>query len=86
MDKFSDYPTSLTAPARDGAAIIPSDTIDLPFLPRAVYVGQTGTVVARMANGGSVTFANAQAGSFLPVRVAGISATGTTAAGLVALW
>lgn len=86
MDKFSDYPTSLTAPARDAAAVVPSDTVDLPFLPRAIYVGQTGTVVLRMANGGSVTFTNAQAGSFLPVRAAGIAATGTTATGLVALW
>lgn len=86
MDKFSDYPTSLTAPARDAAAIVPNDTVDLPFLPRAVYVGQTGTVVARLASGGAVTLLNAQAGSFLPIRAAGINATGTTATGLVALW
>ncbi|MFO1175770.1 MAG: hypothetical protein U1E48_11320 [Paracoccaceae bacterium] len=86
MDKFSDYPTSLTAPARDAVVIVPSDTVDLTFVPRAIYVGQSGAVSARMANGGSVTFANAQAGSFLPLRVAGINATGTTATGLIALW
>jgi len=86
MDKFSDYPTSLTAPARDAAAIVPNDAVDLPFLPRAIYVGQTGTIVARVATGGTVTFLNAQSGSFLPVRAAGINATGTTATGLVALW
>ena len=86
MDKFSEYPTSLTAPAREAAAVTPSDTVDLPFLSRALYVGGTGTIVVRMAGGGSVTFANAQAGSFLPIRAQGISATGTTATGLVAVW
>ncbi len=86
MDKFSDYPTSLTAPARDATAISPSDTIDLTVLPRAVYVGLTGHVSVRMPGGQVIVFQNAQAGSFLPIRAQGINATGTTATGLVALW
>lgn len=86
MDKFSDYPTTLTAPAREAASIAPNDTTDLPFLPRAVYVGQTGHVSARFPGGQSANFSNVQAGSFLPIRVSGINATGTTAGGLVALW
>ncbi len=86
MDKFSDYPTSLTAPARDASVIVPSDAIDLPTLPRAIYVGQTGNVSLRLAGGQSVIFLNAQAGSFLPIRAKGVNATATTAAGLIALW
>lgn len=86
MDKFSDYPTTLTSPAREAAAIMPNDTTDLPSLPRAIYVGQTGDVSARFPGGQSAVFGNVQAGSFLPIRALGINATGTTAAGLVALW
>ena len=86
MDKFSDYPTTLVAPARDAQAVTPHDTNELPVLPRAIYVGQTGDVSARLAGGQSVVFANVQAGSVLPVRARGINQTGTTAGGLLALW
>ena len=86
MDKFSDYPTSLTAPARDAAAVTPDDAPDLPVLPRAIYIGQTGDVSARLAGGQSVVFENVQGGSLLPARAVGINATGTTATGIVALW
>ncbi|MCB2128040.1 MAG: hypothetical protein KDE03_02905 [Rhodobacteraceae bacterium] len=86
MDKFSDYPTSLTAPARDALAVTPNDATDLSILPRALFVGQTGNVSARLAGGGTVVFQNVQAGSLLPVRALGINATGTTATGIVALW
>lgn len=86
MDKFSDYPTTLTAPARDASAVVPSDTLDLAALPRAIYIGQTGNISVRLAGGQSATFLNAQAGSFLPIRAQGINSTGTTAAGLIALW
>lgn len=86
MDNFSDYPTSLTAPARDGAAIVPDDVADLAALPRAIFVGQTGHVSARLAGGQAVLFQNVQAGTILPVRVRGVNTTGTSAAGLVALW
>ena len=86
MDKFADYPTTLSAPARDASAITPSDAIDLATLPRAIYVGQTGNISVRLASGQSVVFLNAQAGGFLPIRALGINVTGTTATGLIALW
>ncbi len=86
MDKFSDYPTTLTAPARDAAVIVPDDAIDLAQMPRAIYVGQTGNVSLRLSAGPSVIFANVQGGSFLPIRALGVNATGTTAGSLIALW
>ena len=86
MDKFSDYPTSLTAPARDAIVVVPNDTTDLAILPRAFFIGQTGDVSARLAGGQTVVFRNVQAGSLLPVRAARVNATGTTAADIVALW
>lgn len=86
MDRFSDFPTNLVAPARDAAAVIPSDSTDLPQLPRALYVGTTGNVSVIMAGGQSTIFENCAAGTVLPVRAARVRATGTTAGALVALW
>lgn len=86
MDKFSDYPTSLTAPARDAAAVAPNDAADLAVLPRALFIGQPGDVSARLAGGQTVVFRNIQAGSVLPIRAARVNSTGTTAADILALW
>jgi hypothetical protein len=86
MDKFSDYPTSLTAPARDAQDVVPNDATDLVVLPRALFVGQTGDVSARLAGGQTIVFRNVQGGSVLPVRAARVNSTGTTATGIVALW
>ena len=86
MDKFSDYPTSLTAPARDAAAVTPDDVTDLTYLPRALYVGIGGDLSVRCAGGQTVVLQNVQGGTVLPLRVAGVNATGTSATGIVALW
>lgn len=86
MDKFSDVASNLTSPARDGAAVTPNDTTDLTYVTRALYVGQAGHVGVRLAGGGAVVFSNVQAGSLLPVRAAGVNATGTTAGSIIALW
>lgn len=86
MDKFSDYPTSLTAPARDAAAVTPDDAADLGHLPRALYVGNGGDVSLRLAGGQAVVLQNVPGGSVLPLRASGVNATGTTASGIVALW
>jgi hypothetical protein len=86
MDKFADYPTSLTAPARDGLQVTPDDVTDLPVLPRAIYVGSGGDLSVRMAGGQSIAFQNIPAGSFLPIRAQRVNLTGTTATGLLAIW
>lgn len=86
MDIYSELPTTLTAPARNGAAIVPSNATDLTTLPRAIYVGQTGDISLRLPEGGSLLLKNVQSGSFLPIRAIGVNATGTTAGSLVALW
>lgn len=86
MDRFSEFPTNLVAPARDAAAVVPNDFADLVQLPRALFVGTAGNVAVVMAGGQSVVFENCAAGVVLPVRAARIRATGTTAGALVALW
>jgi hypothetical protein len=86
MDKFSDYPTNLTAPGRDASAVVPNDLNDLAVTPRALFVGQGGAVTLRMAGGQDVTFQNVQGGTILPVRARRVMATGTTASAMIALW
>ncbi len=86
MDTFSDIATTLSAPAREASAITPSDTTDILSMPRAIYVGQAGSIAAVMAGGQTVSFQNVPAGSLLPLRLQRVNATGTTATGLVALW
>lgn len=86
MDKFSDFQTNLTAPAREAAAVSPNDTSDLSVLPRALYVGQGGALAMTLADGQSVVLAGVQGGTILPVRARRVLATGTTASAIVALW
>jgi hypothetical protein len=86
MDRFSDLPTTLTAPARDAIAITPSDGTDIASLPRAVYVGTAGHLAVQMVGGATVTFQNVPAGALLAIRPRRVLVTGTTASNLVALW
>lgn len=86
MDKFSDLPTTLVAPGRDAAPVVPDDLTDLPILPRALYVGQGGTVVVTMAGGQTIGFESVPGGTVLPVRARRVLASGTTATSIVALW
>lgn len=86
MDKFSDFPTNLTAPAREGAVVTPNDQTDLTVLPRALFVGQGGAVAVNLAGGQSVVFSGLASGTILPVRPRRVLATGTTATAIIALW
>ena len=84
-DDFRRHEAGLTSPAERAESIAPSDTTDLPRATRALYVGESGDVALRMVSGASVTFTGMQGGMIYPLRVARVLATGTTAAGLVAL-
>jgi hypothetical protein len=76
-------------------AITTSDTIAIgettagdgnARVPRAIYVGGAGNIVAVMADGRTATFNGAAAGSVLPIQPVRINATSTTATNLVALY
>lgn len=83
---FADYADSPLAPALDCFAVTPSDTMELPKVTKALYIGEGGDVVLRTAKGSAdVTFRNLPSGSTLDVRVRAVRATGTTAASLVGL-
>jgi hypothetical protein len=83
-DEFEDHQTGLTSPAR-AAAIVPSDSGALAQITRAIYVGQAGDLRLRMASSDVVTLMAVPAGALLPLRVAQVLATGTTAGALVGL-
>ena len=67
-------------------ALTPSDTVDLPKLTHGLWVGGAGDVAAVAQNNVVTVFAAVPAGSWLPLAVRRINATGTTATGLVALY
>ena len=85
-DKFQSLSASLTGPATNAFAIIPDDATDLPTVTRALYVGVSGNVVVTMQSGQTVTLVNVMAGSLLPLRVARVAASDTTAQNLVGLY
>ncbi len=77
--------TTLESPATRALAITPSDTVNLTFFSRAIYVGGAGNISVVMLNDSTVTFIGLLAGSVLPVRVKRVNSAGTTATNLIAL-
>ena len=76
------------------AAVTPSDTVNIPSLASAttvnngcvLYVAGAGDLKVKTAGGDEVTFTGILAGTFLPVQVVRVFATGTTATTVLALW
>jgi hypothetical protein len=76
----------LTSPADNAAAVTPSDSTDLAYTSRALYIGGAGNIVATMAGGGDVTFVAVPAGTILPIRVTRVKSTSTTATSIINLY
>jgi hypothetical protein len=86
-DPFSGLVDGVSAPATRGVAVAPHDVNALADIPKALFVGVGGDVVARGVNdSGDLTFRNLAAGSVLPFRAKFVRATGTTASAIVALY
>ena len=84
-DQFAGYAGSLDDPASICRPIEPSDSVALPDLPRAIYIGGAGTVRLIDAAGNIVTFEGLVGGCILPVRARQVLSTETSATGLVAM-
>lgn len=67
------------------AAITPSDTVNIAEVPRAIYVGVTGDVVAVGSDGNAATFKSVAVG-VLPIQPTRINSTNTTATNILALY
>jgi hypothetical protein len=52
----------------------------------SLYIGNGGNVRVTMLGGQTVTFANIQSGTFMPIQVVKVWATGTTATNIVELF
>ena len=86
-DPFSGLVDGVSAPATRGVAVVPHDSNPLADIPKALFIGAAGDLVARGLNDAAdVTFRNLAAGSVLPFRARLVKATGTTAASIVALY
>ena len=86
-DAFGGTLDSVSAPATWGTAVVPHDVDALGDVPKALYIGGGGTLVARGSGGGAdVTFRGLPSGSVLPFRAQFVRATGTSATDIVALY
>lgn len=74
---------NLSNSAIGGKAIVNDVAIGLET--RAIYVGVAGNIVAKMANGETVTFSNVPVGLY-PLSITLVVAAGTTATNIVALY
>ncbi|ANY19424.1 hypothetical protein A6F68_00898 [Tsuneonella dongtanensis] len=85
-DYYHHVSDSLTAPARQAFSVTPHDSNDLPQVPKAIYVGNGGSIALRpIGSNEDVTFVNVQDGTILDIRARAVRATGTTASGIVGL-
>lgn len=73
-----------TVAARGGVAITPHDTNLIP-ITRSIYVGVSGNINVRMADGSTVLFSNVPVGVF-PIQVDRVLSTSTTATTMIALY
>jgi hypothetical protein len=78
--------------AERAALVVPSDTVNIPSISGGVnngcvlYVGTGGNLAVVTVGGDSIVFANVQEGSFIPIQVLRVLATGTNASNIIALW
>ncbi|MDU8943278.1 spike base protein, RCAP_Rcc01079 family [Ovoidimarina sediminis] len=85
LDEFEDYTLSLTSPAVAAVAITPSDSTEMSFATRALYVGSGGDVTVKLKNGDVVTFRGLQAGVLYPLQIVQVLVSGTTASNMVGI-
>lgn len=85
MSDFEKHQPGLESPASRAVAVTPDDATDLAHPARALRFGGAGDVTLVTVGGDEITLP-VQASETLPIRVARVKATGTTATGIVALW
>jgi len=84
-DRFAGYAGSLDDPASLCRNIEPSDSVPLPEVTRAIYIGAAGSLRRVDASGNTSLFEGLVGGTILPVRIQQVLSTGTTGTGLVAM-
>jgi hypothetical protein len=87
-DAFSRQQTQSSDPYTNAVAVTPSDSTDLTYVSRGIFIGDGGDkhVSVIMQDSGTVVFENVPTGTFLPIRVTRVKSTGTTASKIIAVW
>lgn len=85
-DDWATVSTGIDGPARNAAAVTPSDGTDLATAARGLWVGGAGNIALTMVGGQDVTFTGVPAGTILPICVSRVKSTSTTATTILALW
>lgn len=84
-DPYAQRSTEISSQARGAAAIAPSDTVDLTVYAKALMVTAAGTLsvlpIASYAEGitTAIPLGNLPVGYIVPIQIARVFATGTTA-------
>jgi hypothetical protein len=87
QDTFANLQGGLQSPPTNSFAIAPSDTAELPFVTRSIYVGGTGDLTVRLAGDtGSLLLKAVPVGTMLPLRVRQVFATGTGATLMIGMY
>ena len=85
-DIFESRADAVSAPASRAIAVTPDDSAALGRLPKALYIGEGGTLTLRAAaDATDSVWRNVPSGTVLPIRASHVRATGTTASGILAL-
>lgn len=83
IDKSLGFSDTARDPVGIAEAVTPSDSEDLTYVSRALWVGTEGNLSVITAGGQTVALANVNVG-WHPIRVSRIRSTGTTATDIVA--
>lgn len=84
IDSHATQGEGLTSPADNVSPVTPNDGTDLTYVTRGLIIATAGTLKISLIDGTAVTI-TAPVG-ILPIRVARVWATGTTATGITAMW
>ena len=71
--------TSGTGSSSKSQTVSKSDTVNFPYVTRAIYVGGTGAMTVVYADGSTGLFSAIPAGTILPVECIRVNSTGTDA-------
>jgi hypothetical protein len=87
IDTFEKQPELRWSPAANAVAVTPSDSTELTYVSRALYVGVGGNLAVKLRDDSiAVVLVGVAEGSVLPLQVKQVMATDTTATNIVALW
>ena len=85
-DNFETLLPGLETPPDHAFSITPHDSNELAYVTRGIWIGGDGDLVVITKHDETVTFANAVAGTIVPIRAKIVKATGTSATSLVGLY